>query len=162
MCHVSCVTCHVSCVTFHVSHVACHLYLILFFLNTYISFRKNWKNGGASRWRVYYQRGLPRLVHCWAGWFPTQRSSGHLTEPTCPLSRLHYCNLLPCTRLNNGLSMPQKVCFTPFLVKWIYLWIFGTFLVVQFKGRSSNICFMWFIWNIFQHFSSSNEWIICY
>ena len=48
MCHVSHVTCHMSCVTCHVSCVTKQ--------------SKKLKNGGASRSRVCYQRGLPRLV----------------------------------------------------------------------------------------------------
>ena len=50
------VTCHVSCVTCHVSHVMCHMPILLFiyfFLG---------QLGEAYRWRVCYQRGLPRLV----------------------------------------------------------------------------------------------------
>ena len=39
-CHMTCVTCHMSC------------FLLLFFL----------QSGEAYRWRVCYQRGLPRLV----------------------------------------------------------------------------------------------------
>ena len=50
-CHMSCVMCHVSCVTCHVSHVMRH-----------VSHVKKNNNGGASWWRVCYQRGLPRLV----------------------------------------------------------------------------------------------------
>ena len=46
---------HMSCVTCHVSRVTCHLPF-------YFSFKKMEKGGGASRWRVCYQRGLPRLV----------------------------------------------------------------------------------------------------
>ena len=62
MCHMSHVTCHVSRVTCHVSHVTCHMSRVTckkkqnkktFFL---------WLSGGASRWRVCYQRGRPRLV----------------------------------------------------------------------------------------------------
>ena len=53
-CHVSCVMCHVSCVRCQVSHVMCHAWHFFFFF-----FRQS---GGASRWRVCYQRGLPRLV----------------------------------------------------------------------------------------------------
>ena len=49
MCHMSRVTCHVSCVRCQVSHVS---YYIFFFL----------QRGGASRGRVCYQWGLPRLV----------------------------------------------------------------------------------------------------
>ena len=47
MCHVSRVTCHMSKKKLH-----------FFFLR-----KKNGQSGGASRWRVCYQRGLPRLVY---------------------------------------------------------------------------------------------------
>ena len=54
------VMCHVSGVTFHVSRVTCHVsnanfifLFIIFFLG---------QLGEAYRWRVCYQRGLPRLV----------------------------------------------------------------------------------------------------
>ena len=57
-CHMSRVTCHVSRVTCHMSHVTCHK------KNIYIYIKKNGKSGGASRLRVCYQRGLPRLVLC--------------------------------------------------------------------------------------------------
>ena len=52
--HMSCVICHVSYVTCHMSHVTCHMSfcLFLFFFG---------QSGGASCWRVCYQRGLPRL-----------------------------------------------------------------------------------------------------
>ena len=55
-CHMSHVTCHMSHVTCHMSHVTCHMsrFIYLFFF-----FRKI---GEAYRWRVCYQRGLPRLV----------------------------------------------------------------------------------------------------
>ena len=55
-CHVSRVTCHVSPVTCHMSHVSCH---VSFF---FCLRKKIGQSGGASRWRVCYQRGLPRLV----------------------------------------------------------------------------------------------------
>ena len=48
-CHVSHFTCHMSCVTCHMSHVTFHISHAHFF-------------GGACRWMVCYQRGLPRLV----------------------------------------------------------------------------------------------------
>ena len=54
MCHVSRVTCHVSRVMCHVSHVTCNFNF--FFLQNFL------QSGGASRWRVCYQQGLPRLV----------------------------------------------------------------------------------------------------
>ena len=51
--HLSpCVTCHVSHITCHMSHVTCHILSSSFF----------GQSGKASRWRVCYQQGLPRLV----------------------------------------------------------------------------------------------------
>ena len=50
------VRCHMSCFTCQVSHVRCqvsHVILLIIFFG---------KSGGASRRRVCYQRGLPRLV----------------------------------------------------------------------------------------------------
>ena len=58
-CHVSCVTCHVSNVTYHLPHVNRHLSPVTF----HFFWGKKMKNGGASWWRVCYQRGLPRLVY---------------------------------------------------------------------------------------------------
>ena len=57
MCHVSHVTCHVSHVTCYLSHVNVFFVCLFFFLQ-----QKFGKSGGASRGRVCYQRGLPRLV----------------------------------------------------------------------------------------------------
>ena len=54
-CQVSHVSCHVSGVTCQVSHVRCHVSYIYFFIFF-------WQSGGASRWRVCNQWGLPRLV----------------------------------------------------------------------------------------------------
>ena len=48
---VSCVKCHVSCVTCHMSRV-----------QSPVSVRTKIIIGGASCWRVCYQRGQPRLV----------------------------------------------------------------------------------------------------
>ena len=52
--HVSCVMCQVSRVTCHVSHDT--FFFKLFLSNIFLL------SGGASRWRVCYQQGLPRLV----------------------------------------------------------------------------------------------------
>ena len=52
-CHVTRVICHISPVTCHVSYVTCN-----FLYNE----KKSGQSGGASRWRVCYQRGLPYLV----------------------------------------------------------------------------------------------------
>ena len=48
MCHMSGVRCQVSCVMCQVSCVTCQV--------------SGGQRGGASRWRVCYQQGLPRLV----------------------------------------------------------------------------------------------------
>ena len=50
------VRCHVSGVTCQVLHVIFFLYLFFFL-----------QSGGASWWRVCYQRGLPRLVSAQKG-----------------------------------------------------------------------------------------------
>ena len=50
-------TCHVSHVTCHMTHVTCHMSFFFFFY-----LKKNGQSGGASRWRVCYQQGLPHLV----------------------------------------------------------------------------------------------------
>ena len=70
MYHVSCVTCHVSPVTCHLSPVTCHLSHVEIFFKFFLT-KKNiqkkcpkkiGQSGGASRWRVCYQQGLPCLV----------------------------------------------------------------------------------------------------
>ena len=92
MCHVSRVTCHVSCLMCHLSPVTCHMskcMYIIYFYFLYITkkniilfiFKKIGQRGGASRWRVCYQWGLPCLVSsiikkyswllfCWSPSFP--------------------------------------------------------------------------------------------
>ena len=54
------VTCHVSPVTCHMSHVNFFFYIKK--TQKKIPSEKIGQSGGASRWRVCYQRGLPRLV----------------------------------------------------------------------------------------------------
>ena len=63
-CHMSRVMCHVSRVTCHVSRVTCHVSSVTFFFLFFFFLypKKNYLRGGASQWRVCYQRGLPRLV----------------------------------------------------------------------------------------------------
>ena len=57
MCHMSCVKCQVSHVRCQVSGVKCHnIYIYMFFCVFFL------QSSGAFQWRVYYQRGLPRLV----------------------------------------------------------------------------------------------------
>ena len=66
MCHMSCVMCHVSPVTCHVSPLTCQNYNFYIFVKKKLKKNYTIKNigqsGGASPWRVCYQRGLPRLV----------------------------------------------------------------------------------------------------
>ena len=65
-CHLSRVTCHLSHVTCHLSHVKKKKITFFLFKKIYISIytlTKIGKIGGASWWRVCYQRGLPRLVY---------------------------------------------------------------------------------------------------
>ena len=61
MCHVSHVTCHVSRVTCHVSNVKI-IFFLHFPLKKKFVYKHIWQSSEASWWRVFYQRGLPRLV----------------------------------------------------------------------------------------------------
>ena len=56
------VTYHLPRVTCHMSPVTCHLSKISKYQKSFFSLKKIEQSGGASRWRVCYQRGLPRLV----------------------------------------------------------------------------------------------------
>ena len=69
--YVSCVMCHMSLVMCHVSHVTCNFFfwylkkkkinkINIKFLS--ILWKQIGQCGGASRWRVCYQRGLLHLV----------------------------------------------------------------------------------------------------
>ena len=60
--YVSCVMCHVSCFMFHVSSVTCFMSPVIFIFFFFFSFKTIGQSGGASRRRVCFQRGLPRLV----------------------------------------------------------------------------------------------------
>ena len=53
--HVSHVKCHKACVICQVSHVRCHMSIFFLFVI--------FKSGLSNRWRVSYQRGLPRLIN---------------------------------------------------------------------------------------------------
>ena len=59
-CHMSRVTCHLSRVTCHVSHVTYQKKKFTF--NFFFTLKKLDKLVELVRWRVCYQRGLPRLV----------------------------------------------------------------------------------------------------
>ena len=60
MCHMLHITCHVSHVTYHMSRVTCHVSHVT--INIIIYIFLGGQSGKAYRWRVGYQRGLPRLV----------------------------------------------------------------------------------------------------
>ena len=71
ICHVSHVICHVSRVMCHLSRVTYHMSLFFTIkkkinkikkLHFFVIHKKIEQSGGASWWRVCYQRGLPRLV----------------------------------------------------------------------------------------------------
>ena len=64
MCHMSYVTCHVSRITCHVSNVFSFSFSFFFSFFLFFYLKKIGQCGGASRWRVCCQRGLPRLVLC--------------------------------------------------------------------------------------------------
>ena len=61
-CHMSRVTCHMSRVTCHMSRVTCHMEFFLIFFLIFFLFFLFGQSGEVYRWRVCYQRGLPRLV----------------------------------------------------------------------------------------------------
>ena len=68
--YVSRVRCHVLPVMCHVLRVTCQqFFFTFFFYKKKLSFKKIGQSGGASRWRVCYQRGLPRLVLAYFGLF---------------------------------------------------------------------------------------------
>ena len=67
MCQVSCVMCNLSPVTCQMSYVFSSFFLSFFIRKQLIRFFLTLKikiaqSGGASWWRVSYQRGLHRLV----------------------------------------------------------------------------------------------------
>ena len=108
MCHVACVMSHVSCVTCHVSPVTCHvspvtcqkkLQLLIFFLKKSLS-------GGASRGRVCYQRGVPRLVYAISITFfaPSNLNFLHLAILINPPLRIYIACYLP------NLYLPSPCC----------------------------------------------------
>ena len=84
MCHMSGVRCHVSGVTCQVSGVTCHIYIHFFFICIFF-----WQSGGAIRWRVCYQRGVPRLVFT-----PPPLLSTIVSKLTKSLSLPSHCLLL--------------------------------------------------------------------
>ena len=104
-CRVSRVTCHVSRVTCHLSHVTCHLSPVLFYFKFLIYFfslknkftkniyfKKIRQNGGASRWMVCYQRGLPRLVLTVVCLSLKYLSLATITLMFQTIHRLFYCS----------------------------------------------------------------------
>ena len=95
------VTCHVSGVTCHVSGVTCILYILFFE-----------KKGEASRWRVCYQRGLPRLVSICSTLFPS-------ISPQLPYGLFLYEVQFKNYQLFQMFSYMQHI-----FIKWILLFVF--------------------------------------
>ena len=103
--HMSRVTCHLSCVMCHVSHVTCHsvtchmYFFIIFFYKVY----------GATRWRVCYQHGVPRLVLDYTRYilFPFVVSyEGSTTKP-----RLVRVVLFPNFKFHSKCQGPTQPCW---------------------------------------------------
>ena len=93
------VTCHVSRVTCHMLHVTCNIFFIFIFIFFL-------QSGEAYRWRVCYQRGLPRLVY----FIPGSLSWVNLTISCFDLF-LDTDSLLTCWHLiiPSLLSSPKNV-----------------------------------------------------
>ena len=75
MCHVSRVTCHMSHVTCHMSKKKKKLHFNIFFSSFFLR-KKIGQSGGASRWRVCYQQGLPHIVFIHLAFFSIRATSG--------------------------------------------------------------------------------------
>ena len=116
-CHMSHVTCHMSCVTSHMSRVTCHLSHVIFFFYILIFFyvKKNGQSGGASRWRVCYQRGLPHLVYIVKG-----------RKSILFFSRrfLNIISLLKCHHMTNIAALHFTVLSWPWVLNWSFSVIF--------------------------------------
>ena len=107
--YVSCVMCHMSHVMCHLSPVTCHMSTKKKFKTFFVIPKKIWQRGGASQWRVCYQRGLPRLVSVqrqvrqFSG-----RSCHQLYSSTLHCTALHctalHCTALHCTALHSDMS----------------------------------------------------------
>ena len=100
MCQVSPVTCHLSPVTCHLSHVKKTLFHIK--KKKKYSVTKVGQSGGASRWRVCYQRGLPRLVFDKTELFPRP-------DTLCYTVELAHCNV-PYFYIYHCLPPPARLC----------------------------------------------------
>ena len=76
---------HLSCVICHMSHITCQMSHFLYY----------WQSREASRWRVCYQRGLPRLVISMfilipTGWPGECPGGGRDGTGSCPISRMTH------------------------------------------------------------------------
>ena len=107
-CHVSPVMCHLSRVTCHLSHV--NIFFFFFFftqkkLENY-PLKKIGQNGGASRWRVCYQRGLPRLF---LGWMPAKGLRDSQMYVRQSSRSIVGASQMAGTQLNGG-GMAKETC----------------------------------------------------
>ena len=137
MCQVSCVTCHVSCVTCHVSHVTCHMsifFIFLFFFG---------QSGQAYRWRVCYQRGLPRLVIYILGssW---NNAFYHLYLSRivlAPFSFLYLCGRDYSDQNDNSQQFdPRSLCQWIDKAEWCNIHIQIKYEVMGFQGQHKITC----------------------
>ena len=123
---MSCVTCHLSCVT-------CYFFLLFYFilfgqsvspvifLFIYLIFIFFGQSGGASLWRVCYQRGLPCLVFmCTAaktGFYIKRKKfmfTWYLVGPV--LSKVLKLHLWPTNLVVQSIYIKLQICIDFFYI----------------------------------------------
>ena len=147
---MSCVTCHMSHVMCHMSRVTCKIFFLLIFFG---------QSGESSRWRVCYQRGLPRLVSIspvmvrpsfsviFSGWNCCILLTSSQTDPDPYLKHLET----PAWDFPSWWAWLQWLCFSAVLLQsprfawmdWVNLSKRGGMKVV-FRGLAGPL------WGIFQ------------
>ena len=129
--HVSRVTCHVSHVMYHLSPVTCRMSRVRCHPFYFFTLKKI-KIGGASRWRVCYQRGLPCLVSDILPLTRTRLSSGKVA---IILSQLIQYNILlsqnPLERVWQYIKVKCKSQNIEKKREKIYLFPFETAVALQ-------------------------------
>ena len=131
--------CHVSRVTCHVSRVTCRMFFFIYFLFFYPT--KFFKSGGAHRWRVCYQRGLPRLV--------SQASLLPLPLYYKPHPLPHYLSI-------NSLTPPttSSLQASPLLPTTSALSLVCVSRVPQVAECSQQVSILHILLSLIQHFSA--------